>query len=69
MEPNDLFKVQLCNAASIISFMAWNEVSHLEKSVHNHHDNILPRSSHRESKNEIHTHIIPRLNGHGQWGV
>ena len=31
MEPNDLFEVDLCNVAYIISFVAWNKVSHLGK--------------------------------------
>jgi len=68
MEPNDLFEVDLDNVACIITFVAWNIVSHVEKSIHNDHDCILPSLSPRGVPNEIHTYIIPRPSRYGQCG-
>jgi len=56
MEPNDLFEVDLGNEACIISLVAWNKVSHLGKSIHNHHNYIFLSLSPRESHNKIHTY-------------
>jgi len=61
MEPNDLLEIQLRNVASIISFVAWNKVCHLGKSIYNHHDCIISPLGSRCNDNEIHTNIIPRL--------
>ena len=69
MEPNDLFEVDLSNVAYIISFMAWYKVNRLGKSIHNHHNYILPSLSPAESNNKIHTYIIPRPEWYGQWVV
>jgi len=69
MEPNNLFEVDLRNVACIISFVAYNKVSYVGKSIHNHHNCILPSLSPRESHNKIHTYIILRPYRYGQWGV
>jgi len=69
MEPNNLFEVDRDNVACIISLVAWNKVSHLRKSIHNHHDCTLPFLSLREGHNQIHTYIMPRPYRYGHLSV
>jgi len=58
MDPNDLLEIKLDNVASIINFVASNEMCYPKKPIHNHHCcNLSPLSS-REGYNKIHAHII-----------
>ena len=68
MQLNDLHEAQLSNVTSTISFMVRDKVSHLRESIHSYYDCVPPLSP-REGHDEIHTHIIPGLYGHGQEGI
>jgi len=60
MEPHNFLEEDVHNVGSIITFVVSNEVSHLEESIHYHHDSISSPSCPWEGHNEVHANVIPR---------
>lgn len=61
MQPIDFTEEKKIDTDCIHSFLAWNEVSHLLKSIDRHRNRIVPFLSLWKSQNKIHPDIHPKL--------
>ena len=69
VESNNLFEVEIGNLSGIMSFMAWHKVSHLGKTINNHHNGVLVSLCPREPRNEIKGDVLLRGHWNRKWGV